>query len=263
MTLSWDTILTTFRQNQASALRSMDRQRQHVRKQHAEGRKHPGAHWNTLSGLAFRGMQFLIASGPDLARRELEPCAFVAQPAVPDFVDAFADDQPIPHYLLEIASGVCVMQCLGIDVGPDPLPQLKPLLVGVDTRRSDEYVHPHWNRALIALVLDDRITWGPIAGFMPRDAVPFRPGATFAFNMQGLLAHLAGGMLHGAGLADVEPAWRDFVRCYPALTSAKLADEDTLLWVARLVFHHIGGQPLGEVAARIYEAVCAAEEHEG
>ncbi|MCB9562825.1 MAG: hypothetical protein H6708_20680 [Kofleriaceae bacterium] len=57
------------------------------------------------------------------------------------------------------------------------------------------------------------------------------------------------------GFAAVEPAWRDFIACYPALFDTDLADDSTILGAARLVYHHIGGEPLGTVCDHIYEDV--------
>jgi hypothetical protein len=252
-------MLTRYRELQPRALKSMMDLRASKLMKHREGRKRPGAHWSTLTGLSGFGMELLMTSGPERVREELGALGVVAMGGVADFIDAFGRDEPVPHRLLDQASSVCMMQVVGVDVGGDPLPALAPYLVRVDTNRSDEFVGHHWNRALLALILDDPRTWRPIAGFAEDDAIPFVPRRTFEFNVQGLVAHLAGAIVHRGLLEDVIDAWRDFVRCFPALVSARQANNQTLLWIGRVVFHHIGGEPLAQVGAQIHEAVAAAE----
>ena len=76
----------------------------------------------------------------------------------------------------------------------------------------------------------------------------------FQFNLQGLLAYLAGAVEYGAAEVDVIPAWEDLLTSYPTLRDAKSIDQGTLLWIARTVFHRIGGHPVGEVAQRLHDS---------
>ena len=94
-----------------------------------------------------------------------------------------------------------------------------------------------------------------IAGFRPTQDVPFVPRATFEFNMQGLIGHLGGAILSGATLDDVLPAWHQFMGVAIMLRKIRQIDDQVILWVARILFHHIGREPLGTVGAHIFEEI--------
>jgi len=214
-------------------------------------------------GTAERAVGVLIASGPDVVRDELRALAPLArEQAEQMFEKYFRPDGRVTTSAVVAATGVCLYECLGLETG-GALAVFKPHLVRIETSRRDELVFEHWNRALVALALDDRLTWGPIAGFLPKDPVPFTPGATFAFNVQGFVAHLAGAIVHRRPIEEVLPAWHDLLRCYPELQAVAMANMATLLWAARLVHHHIGGQQLGTTAAFLYDETRAAVMAEG
>jgi hypothetical protein len=90
---------------------------------------------------------------------------------------------------------------------------------------------------------------------MPTQDIPFVPRATFGLNLQGLIAHLGGARAVGATFDDVSPAWREFMVAADPLMGAGQIDEQVILWVARIVFHHIGKQPLGAVGHYVYEQI--------
>lgn len=79
--------------------------------------------------------------------------------------------------------------------------------------------------------------------------------------MQGLLAHLGAARLAGARFEDVEPAWRSFMESADPLIDAHQIDYVLITWVARIVYHHIGRQPLGSVGDLLYAEIqwCIAE----
>ncbi len=207
-------------------------------------------------GLAeFYGLRPLIACGPDLLRDELRPLVpYARAEAEQMFRDYYRPGRSIGTAALRSATGVCVYECLGLDAD-SALSVFKPELVRVETSRQDENVFHHWNRALTAIALDDRRTWGPICGLLPNHAVPFTPGQMFEFNVQGFITHLAGALVHGGSRVDVTPAWDDLLRCYPYLEEVNMTDGGTLLWAARVVHHHIGGEPLGTVGAFLYSEI--------
>ena len=72
--------------------------------------------------------------------------------------------------------------------------------------------------------------------------------------MQGLLIHLAGAVENRASFEDVRPAWEDFLRSLWNLINANSADDGTVLWIARTVFHRIAGEPLGAVARCLHQS---------
>lgn len=86
----------------------------------------------------------------------------------------------------------------------------------------------------------------------------FSAGEAFGPNVQGVLAYLGAAIEHRAGLDAVLPAWRTLLAIAPELHDADQLRYPMLLWIARIVYHDIGGQPLGEVAERLYADVQAA-----
>jgi len=251
---TWKDLFSTYHENAALELSSLRRSRESFLETYARNKGVLGINL----GASERAVRLLIAYGPDLVREELRALAPLAREQVEQlFQKYFGPDGRVTTDAVVAANAVCLYECLGLDAG-DALALIKPHLVEIETSRRDEFVFEHWNRALIAIALDDRLTWGPIAGLMPKESVPFTPGATFAFNVQGFVAHLAGAVVHGRAVEEVLPAWHDFVRCYPELDAVAMADKATLLWAARLVHHHIGGHQIDTTAAFLYDEVCVA-----
>lgn len=259
MTRTWADKQALFRVS--DPLRNFNRRLPNRRELHDDGLAGKPGNWRILTTVGTEAVELLLAYGPETARTALEQIAPMVIPALDRREEGFGADARQSTAVLAMASSVCMFEVLGIDLGEDLLPRLRPKLVQIPTTRNDEFVYQHWNRALIALALDDRCTWGPIAGLLPGDPIPFTAKATFEFNMQGLIAHLAGAIAHGAPRSDVDPAWRDFLRCYPVLEEAGAANLETLLWVGRLVMHHVDGSPgLGKVGELLYLAVKWAQE---
>jgi hypothetical protein len=53
----------------------------------------------------------------------------------------------------------------------------------------------------------------------------------------------------------VLPAWHQFMGLAVTLKKVRQINEQVILWVARIVFHHIGKQPLGTVGDRVFEEI--------
>lgn len=53
----------------------------------------------------------------------------------------------------------------------------------------------------------------------------------------------------------IAPAWKEYLINFPTLSQSRSVHLNTLLWVARCVFHRIAGHPLGETAARLHDAM--------
>jgi hypothetical protein len=96
--------------------------------------------------------------------------------------------------------------------------------------------------------------WRSIAGLTP-EAPPFTAGDTFGPNVQGLLAYLGAAIEMHADIAAVLPAWRTTLAVVPALSDAGEVTYSMLPWIARIVYHDIGGRPVGDVAATLYAGI--------
>jgi hypothetical protein len=213
--------------------------------------------WNAITMLPFDVGRMLLVHGADFTRAELAPISSIVGPAVAHRIARLRPDRTVSFELLEGSDTANLFESVGLVLDPSPLAAIRPYLVRIETSRHDELASTHWNLGLTALALDDRDTWGPIAGVMPGEPLDFDAGATFQFDVQGLLRHLAGAIAHGAGLDEVRPAWDDFLRAGPVLIRGKQVDEATLAWLARLVHHRIGGGALAGVGDFLYREVHA------
>ena len=204
--------------------------------------------------LAFSLSLMLIARGPAFVRRELEPLKHILPQSVAAYIRDCAGNHTLSSMLLEYAVATNIFEIVGLDVPREVLESFRPLLVRVATDQDDIPEH-HWIKALVALSLGERLGWIAIAGFRPTEDVPFVPRATFEFNVQGLIAHLGGAILSGATLDDVLPAWHQFMALAVTLRKVRQVDNQVIFWVARVVFHHIGKQPLSTVADCVFEKI--------
>jgi len=204
--------------------------------------------------LEFWFARMLIAHGSGFVRRELEPLKHILPQSAAAYVRDCAGNHTLSSMLLEYANITNIFEIVGFDVPPEVLASFRPLLVRVETCH-DDMPASHWTKALVSLALGERLGWIAIAGFRPTENVPFVSRATFEFNMQGLLAHLGGALLAGAAIDDVLPAWHQFMGLAVTLMDVRQIDEQVILWVARIVFHHIGHQPLGTVGDRVFEQI--------
>lgn len=266
-TRSWSEDLALTRRNlvEQNGIERVFRRFLPTRIEKADRARPGGAHWSAIKRLEYEAMEILLALGPDQLRAELQPIAHIVAPAVENALSFEQHDRLIPSDLLDRIHTVCLYEIVGMDLSPEVLASFRPYLIRIRTDAHDpDYRSWHWDRGLIALALDEPKTWRSIAGLLPGESLTFQPGATFQFNVQGLLRHLAAAIEHKADVADVLPAFHDLIRCAPLMwsTTPEQANQDTCLWAARLVHHHIGGQPLGTVGQFFYDAVHAAAAQE-
>jgi hypothetical protein len=204
--------------------------------------------------LAFSLAAMLIARGSAFVRSELQPIKHILPQSIAAYTQQCGGDQTLSQMLLEYADVTNIFEIVGIDVPPAVMLSFRPLILRVATDHRD-IPERHWTKGLVSLALNERLGWAPLAGLLPTEEVPFAPHATFGPNVQGLIGHLGGAMLSGAALDDVLPAWRDFLRFAVPLMKAHQIDHQVVLWAARVVFHHIGKQPLGSVGDRVFEEI--------
>jgi len=198
--------------------------------------------------------EMLIVRKPDFVRGQFAPIRHVVPQGVAAYLASLDKEGEISPIFFELSNSTAAYEALGFEVPPTVLASFRPYLARITYQRDDPQLW-HWAKGITALVLDERAVWGPIAGIRADDPVPFTPGQTFATNMQGLLAHLAGARLAGASLHDVLPAWRSFLMVAEPMLQTRQIDKPVVLWVARFVFHHIGGAPLPTVANTYHEEI--------
>lgn len=108
----------------------------------------------------------------------------------------------------------------------------------------------HFSRAVAGVALGVRAIYrGPAAADCELDELmPFTPRILYGNNPQALLAHLAAGAENRVAIEDVWPAFRECVHNFPYHEEVGDFDGACLFWIARIVHHQIGGQPLGQTA---------------
>ncbi|MEZ4362187.1 MAG: hypothetical protein R3B48_18510 [Kofleriaceae bacterium] len=133
----------------------------------------------------------------------------------------------------------------------DLVGQFRERLYSVSTDRDGPFAQWYHAKALAGIALGEkglyrRQVGAPVPTLEP---VPFTPGELHGYNPQSLLAHLAGAAENHASITDVWPAFEECVFNFPTTEATGTFDGACLFWIARIVHHHIGGQPLGETAA--------------
>jgi len=198
--------------------------------------------------------EMLVARGPAFVRREVEPIKHILPQSVAACVRDRVGDYTLSSMTFEGTDATNLFEIVGFEVSQAVLGSFRPLILRVETHPQD-IPERHWTKGLVSLALGEHLGWVPIAGFNRVQDVPFVRGATFEFNVQGLIGHLGGALLSGAALEDVLPAWHQFMALAVTLMDVHQIDEQVILWVARVVFHHIGKQPLGTVGDRVFDEI--------
>jgi hypothetical protein len=206
--------------------------------------------WGAVDGVAYHIAEMVLLGGPLLAREVFAEVSGYLPNAVAAYLAEIDPNAELEPTLYELTDAANAFGVIGFPSSPELLRSLGPLLPRVPDER--DWPRWRWKQGFTAVALDDRWVWGPIAGYMPNDPVPFHAGATFGPNLQGLLGHLGAARAAKATFADVEPAWRSFMATADPLINMGQLDYSLILWVARIVFHDLGGQPLRDVAQLLH-----------
>jgi hypothetical protein len=214
-----------------------------------------GDGWHAAAGIGAKVAKLLFLHGPALVREKLAPIGHVVPAAVADFLrrNCANPNAEVSSGIFEMVNATNGYEIIGFDVPPNVLASFRPHLARIIEERESPYWR--WTKGALALALDERAVWGPIAGFLPGKRVPFQAGQTFGPNVQGLLAHLGGARLAKATIAEVEPAWQSFMATADTLVDAAQIDYALILWIARIVYHHIGGKALGSVGELLHAEI--------
>lgn len=205
---------------------------------------------------------------PERVGAELQPFAPITDRAVAELQERLINGVTDDLALLGLVSFGNALECVGLQLVPKSWGAMRAWLSRVRVSRDDDRVYYYWTTGFAALAIDDRGTYAKICGFTgevpqkpdpsypkePRGRFSFRPGLTFQCDVQGLLLYLAGAVEQRATFKDVEPAWEDLLWNYPVLRASRSLDPAALLWIARIVFHKVGGCRLGAVAQRLHDS---------
>jgi hypothetical protein len=215
---------------------------------------HERGDWKAAELLGEIISEMLIVRKPDFVRNQFAPIRHVVPQGVAAYLASLDKEGELSPLIFELSNSTAAYEALGFEVPPTVLASFRPYLARIAYQRDDPPAW-HWTKGITALVLDERAVWGPILGIRPDEPVPFRPGQIFGGNMAGLLGHLAGARLASASLEDVMPAWRSFLSGAEQMLQNRQIDKPVVHWIARFVFHHIGGAPLPTVADSYHEEI--------
>jgi hypothetical protein len=158
-------------------------------------------------------------------------------------------------YAVSLASIANAFECIGRHIDDATWATIRDWLPRFEVSRDDQRVSPFWTVGLTAMALGDRPTYLRIAGHSGSGPVPFRPRETFQMNLRGFLLHLVGAIEARASAADVLPGFTEVLNNYERYANGKALDEGALLYIARIVHHHIGGKPLGTTAQFLHDTI--------
>jgi hypothetical protein len=217
----------------------------------------------SAGNVAYILAELLFTHGPNFVRETFAPIRHVVPQAVATYQKmcdvTIRENRPLSTVILDLSDTTNAFEILGFDVPPSVLESFREYLPAIHVPR--EFPAWSWRKGFTALALNERRVWTMIAGYIPGQAIPFKPGETFEFNVQGLLAHLGAACLVGASFEDVKPAFWQFMQCADTLFSIHQIEYELILWVARIVFHHIAGEPLGSVADLLYTTIQTCVTH--
>lgn len=163
--------------------------------------------------------------------------------------------QRIRPSLLQLLDLGNALECVGLSIADATKDIFRDWLARMELDRNTPNMDEVWSAGFAALALDERPTYRRVAACAGEATLPFTPGETFGFNLQALLGHMAAAVENKASLADVTPAWHELLGNYHLLYDTSSIRPGTLLWMARVVHHRIGGAPLGEVGQRLQDDI--------
>ena len=210
--------------------------------------------WRAIDQLANESVHGFFGNGPAYSRRSVGSMAALLSAATAAYCAGVEGEYPLSTATLSVLDTVCFFEILGESVDASLLGGLAELLGRVETSRRDEWRAAHWQRGFTALAVREPSVWRSVAGLTP-GPLEFRAGEAFGPNVQGFLAYLAAAIERRASLNDVIWAWKTTLAIVERLIDAHELKYETLYWVARLVYHDIGGEPLGRVGERLYADV--------
>jgi len=210
---------------------------------------HARGSWFAADRVGYLTAELFFTHGPAFVREIFAPIRHVVPQAVAAYLaERDPDAGSLSPTIQDMSDATNAFEIIGFDVPPSVLESFRPYLSAIMFTRDRWY----WTKGFTALALNERLVWAPVAGYPPDQPIPFKRGEKFEFNVQGLLAHLGAALLVGARFEDVATAWGSFLVCADMLINAHRIEYVLVLWIARIVYHHIGGQPLVSVGDLLY-----------
>lgn len=216
----------------------------------------PKTTYGTLVGYANKLLMAAVVR-PEDVRAKLPALASALDRVVARAATEMVGQKIAPAFIRVLDLGNA-LACSGCPIADATNDVFRDWLARMELTRDAPAMDANWSAGFAALVLDEQPTYRRLAARAGGATLPFTAGETFGFNVQALLGHLAAAVETGASLMDVTPAWHELLGNYDVLYDGSSIRPSTLLWIARVVHHRIGGSPLGDVGQRLREDILNA-----
>lgn len=217
----------------------------HERLAFARAQAHAGDARHGINGL-LRALENAVMACPDKLSGAIKTLAPIVEQAVEHEEGGRKKGDPTPLTVIRVGNALNAIEIAGADLSPASRAAVLDWFRHTQTKPRDSQPVWYWTTVFGALALDTKIP-------SPKSRSKIEPGTTFESDLEGLATYLRDAISTKASLEDVRAAWEDLVDYADALHDAELADSATVLWIARIVYHRIGGVPLGDVAQRFHD----------
>jgi hypothetical protein len=192
---------------------------------------------------------------PGRVRKEVAALSDVVEKAVAEQQAAVKPTESLGLHVVSMFHLANALQCVGVHIAKATMDTIATWLPRVRVKRDDAEAEAYWSTGYAALALDARPTYRRFTGGDDSAELPFKAGETFGFNLQGLLRHFAAAVEQRQPASAVKPAWDELLENFDTHWDADSITEGTLLWMARIVYHRIGGHELGSVSKRLHDEI--------
>jgi hypothetical protein len=184
---------------------------------------------------------------PDVTSKEIAALG----PAISTAIEAVTKSHTGKMARMEMAAASIanLLDCGGIAISKKTFGEVTTWFPRIIAKRNDLDTTTYWNKGFAALALGDQATYLQYCD----KPLELEPGATYEHNLRGFITMLAAAVETKASVNAVLPAYNEVLDLYSTFHSASTLDEYSLLWIARIVHHNLGGVPLGKVAAKLHD----------
>lgn len=189
---------------------------------------------------------------PDRLAEVAEPLVAIIDGAVAE--EEAAGPSSLPDTAMKLVNFANDIECVGGVLANPTTVALRRWASVIDVDRDGEFEDWYWDAAFASLALGAVDRARIFAGVMPGAGIDAAGGA-HGFNLQALLRHLLAAIEAKAPASSVEVAWREVLDNFDVQRDARRMTGSTLLWIARIVHHRIGGVAVADVARRLHDEV--------